>query len=106
MSSPFETYLQRAWSDYINNVTMDDVKKAIEETKLMDDEHGAFWVGLIIDGENILEANKDLSLTAIFEDAPESEIKRQCKSWAEIERFYSILLTGNLKELKRALSNP
>jgi hypothetical protein len=105
MSSSFETYLQRAWSDYINNVTMNDVREVIEETKLMDDEHGAFWVGLFINGETILEAHKDMSLIAVFEDAPESEIKRQCNSWAEIERFYSILLTGNLDELKVALNN-
>ena len=105
MSSTYETYLQRAWSDSIGDVTIGDVKEAIEETKLMDDEHGAFWVGLTINGENILEAHKDLSLIAVFEDAPESEIKRQCKSWAEIEQFYSILLTGNLEQLKAALSN-
>jgi hypothetical protein len=106
MSSFFETYLQRAWSDSIDNVKIDDVRQAITEIKLMDDEHGAFWVGLIINNESILETNKDMSLIAAFEDAPETPIKRQCKTWEEIEYFYSIFLTGNLEELKVTLSKP
>jgi len=84
---------------------MTDVREAIEETKLMDDEHGAFWVGVFINGENILEANKDLSLIAVFEDDPDNPTKRQCNDWKEIEHYYSILLTGNLTQLKSALSS-
>ena|ERR1700761_1600787 len=99
-----QTYLQRAWSDSIDNVTMADVRAAIEETKLMDDEHGAFWVGVIINEENILEANKDLSIIAVFEDDPDSQIKRQCGDWNEIERYYAMLLSGNLNALKEVLN--
>lgn len=38
-----ENYLQRAWSDGVNNINIEDVKIAIEELKEMDDEHGAIW---------------------------------------------------------------
>ena len=29
----------------------------------MDEEHGAFWVSVITDDENLIEANNDLSLS-------------------------------------------
>lgn len=38
-------YLQRAWSDYEDDIDIGNVRKAIVETQAMDDEHGAFWVG-------------------------------------------------------------
>ncbi len=40
------SYLQRAWSDNIENISLEDVKTAIQEIIHMDDEHSAFWVGI------------------------------------------------------------
>jgi hypothetical protein len=63
-----ETYLQTAWGDQWDNVNMNILKEAIEGIKNMDDEHGAFWVGVIKEEESVLEVHKDLELFAVFED--------------------------------------
>ena len=43
------------------------INKAIEDIQLMDDEHGAFWVSIITDNENVIQVDKDLSVSVIFE---------------------------------------
>lgn len=37
-----ESYLQKAWGDSIENLTIEDVKIAIREPIIMDEEHGSF----------------------------------------------------------------
>jgi hypothetical protein len=105
MENSYSTYLEKAWGDSIENVVMKDVRTAINETQLMDDEHGAFWVVLENEGPNVLEVSKDLGVIGVFEDDPDIQIKIQAKSWDEIEIFYQILLEGNIQELKYILSN-
>jgi len=65
--SQTENYLQRAWSDAMDNVNIEDIKVAIEELKEMDDEHGAIWVSVIKNDENIIEVEKDLTTYIHFE---------------------------------------
>lgn len=62
-----ESYIQYASGYQKNNIDEEDIVKAISDIQLMDDEHGAFWVSVITDDENMIEVNKDLSLFVIFE---------------------------------------
>jgi hypothetical protein len=105
MKNSTETYLQKAWSDPLDNVTIEDVKAAIREIQDMDEEHGSFWVGVINEDENVLETNKDLSLIAIFSDKPDIQFRKQADSWTQIEDLYRMFLKGDLDAVKAALVN-
>ena len=101
-----ETYLQKAWGDTIDNVTIDDIKVAISETIEMDDEHSAFWVAIIEDEESILETHKDLIVIGSFPTKQEEEIKAKFNSWNEIEVLYhQFLATEYDSVIKTLLAN-
>lgn len=92
-----ENYLQRAWSDGVNNINIEDVKIAIEELKEMDDEHGAIWVSVIKNDENVIEVNKDLTITIIFEE--QEPINAKLNSWQEVIDLYQLLLNQKFDDI-------
>jgi len=102
MSLIQSSYLQKAWGDAIDNISLNDVKIAIQETIKMDDEHGAFWVGIGDDEAYILETHKDLLVIGIFNDG--KKIKRQFRDWTEIESLYTLLLDGAFNEVELVLN--
>ncbi|MFS2186469.1 hypothetical protein ACCC92_07315 [Mucilaginibacter sp. Mucisp84] len=92
--------MQRAWSDYEDDIDIENVQKAIVETQAMDDEHGAFWVGTE-EEEYILETDKSLKMICIVNN---QEIKYQAKSWNEVEAIYELLLKEDFAGLMEAIS--
>ena len=92
-------YLQRAWSDSEDDISMKDVLLAISETREMDDEHGAFWVGTE-EEECILETDKSLKMICVIEG---SQLFYQAKDWEEVGRLYELLLKEDFKSLVAAL---
>jgi hypothetical protein len=99
-----ETYLQSAWGDQWHNVDMNIVRLAINTTKEMDEEHGAFWVGLLIEEENVLEVHKNLELFGVFEAEPEIQYRGRGNDWQEIETLFETFLSGKLDIVKSRLS--
>jgi rRNA maturation endonuclease Nob1 len=95
-----ENYIQYAGGYQKNNINETDIEKAITDIQQMDDEHGAFWVSVITDDENVIEVNKDLSLTAIFEG---QETKYQAANWKEVKEFYNLLLLEKFDEIRMKL---
>lgn len=95
-----ENYIQYAGGYQKDNITDADIKKAIKDVQSMDDEHGAFWISVITDDENVIEVNKDLSLSVIFEG---EEIKYQAADWNEVEQLYKLLLREQFYEIKRRI---
>jgi rRNA maturation endonuclease Nob1 len=71
-----ENYIQYASGYQKGNIDETDIAKAIADVQLMDDEHGAFWVSVITDDENVIEVNKDLTLSLIFEGRNQTSGKR------------------------------
>lgn len=104
MTNPIESYLEKAWGDSVDNVTIDHVRQAILETQKMDDEHGAFWVSLFINEENVLETHKDLEVIGIFETEPEKQYKAKFDNWTEIENLYKIFLSVDFEKVKTILT--
>jgi hypothetical protein len=98
-----ETYLQKAWGDSVDDVTMDDIRVAIEEVQKMDDDHGAFWVGIVKEDELILEVHKDLTLIVILEPDSAEEVRSKAKDWKEVEEFYNLFIKEQFEELKRKM---
>ena len=85
-----ENYLQRAWSNSEDNITLDDIILAIDELKEMDDENDAIWVSVIGDDENIVEVRKNLTLIIDFED--DELIESKANSWDEVIELYKLFL--------------
>jgi hypothetical protein len=94
-------YLQRAWSDHITDITIADIDTVIIETQEMDDEHGAFWVG-VNDEEYILETDKFLDMVLIVDD---EETRFKAKNWEEVRYFYELLLAGRYEILVSYFKN-
>ena len=96
-----ESYIQYLAGYSKNAVDTQDVKTALEDLKSMDEEHGAFWVSVIKNEENVLEAHKDLSIVGIFEDDTDKQYIKQCADLEEMEQLYSLLLNEDFVELKK-----
>lgn len=95
-----ESYIQYASGYQKENITFEDIKKAILDVQKMDDEHGAFWASVITDDENVIETNKDLQLSIIFDG---EEIKYQAFDWDEVANLYYLLLDKNFHEIKEKI---
>ncbi|MFN5984559.1 MAG: hypothetical protein ACK479_13915 [Fluviicola sp.] len=68
----------------------------------MDDEHGAFWVGIFgeKDEEVILEVHKNLKTILILDPDNYVEISKIAESWEEIIENYENLLIGDIERIK------
>ena len=95
-----ESYIQYASGYQKENITFDDIKKAILDVQKMDDEHGAFWASVITDDENVIETNKDLRLSIIFNGL---EVKHKAIGWDEVANLYDLLLDKNFDEIKEKI---
>ncbi|WP_330745901.1 hypothetical protein [Chryseobacterium sp. CP-77] len=91
-----ENYIQYAGGYQKDNIDELDIVKAIHDIQLMDDEHGAFWVSVITDDENVIEVNKDLSLFVIFKG---QQTNYQAKNWNEVTELYKLLLSEKFDEI-------
>jgi len=91
-----ENYIQYASGYQKDNIDEADIEKAITDIQFIDDEHGAFWVSVIKDDENVIEANKDLSLSVIFGG---QETRYQASDWKEVAELYKLLLHEKFEEI-------
>jgi len=98
-----ENYIQYSNGYSKENINMQDIMTALADLKIMDDEHGAFWVSVIISEENVLEVNKNLSVVGVFDDDPNIQYQKQFKDLDEIQNLYSMLLHENIAQLKKKL---
>lgn len=64
-----ENYIQYAGGYQKDNINETDIVKAIMDIQLVDDEHAAFWISVITNDEDVIEVNRDLLLSIIFEGA-------------------------------------
>jgi hypothetical protein len=91
-----ENYIQYASGYQKDNIDEADIEKAIIDIQLMDDEHGAFWVSVITDDENVIEVNIDLSLSIIFD----GQVTRyQASDWKDVAELYTLLLLNKFEEI-------
>ncbi|MBP2617859.1 hypothetical protein [Chryseobacterium jejuense] len=84
-----ENYIQYADGYQKDDIDEKDILQAISDIQIMDEEHGAFWVSVITDDENVIEVNKDLSLVVIF---GVEQTNYQAKDWNEVTELYKLLL--------------
>lgn len=96
-------WIEKGWGDQVDNVTIDDIKIAIQETINMDDEHGAFWSGSY-DNEYVMEIHKDLNLFFVMGDNPNDQMTKKLSSWIEVERLYQLFINSNYEQIKIELT--
>lgn len=92
-----ESYIQYADGYQKDDINESDIEKAIKDIQLVDEEHGAFWVSVITDEENVIEVNKALSLFILFEG---HGTRYQAIDWNEVKEFYQLLLLKKFNEIK------
>lgn len=92
-----ENYIQYAAGYQKDNIDLSDIKRAIKDVQEMDDEHGTFWASVITDDENVIETNKDLTISIIMDG---EESKFQASDWKEVEELYEMLLNEQFDQLK------
>jgi hypothetical protein len=99
-----ESYIQYAAGYNKDNVTEKDINKAIGDIQKMDDEHGAFWVSIITDEENVIEVDKSLQVSVILEPNNDKEIKYKANDWDEVKQLYLLLLDKKFDDIKRLIN--
>ncbi|CAG5080942.1 hypothetical protein [Parvicella tangerina] len=99
------SYIQYAAGYDKDNISKSDIEKALNDLTEMDDEHGAFWIGIYgADTEEfVIEFHKSLTLFGNFGEEENYKIKLD-----EIEsakEFFFLLLNGEIDELREKLKN-
>lgn len=92
-----ENYIQYAGGYQKDSIDETDIEKAISDIQLMDNEHGAFGISFITNDEDVIEVNKDLLLSVIFEGA---ETRYQATNRDEVKKLYHFLLLEKFNEIK------
>ena len=95
-----ESYIQYLAGYQKDNVDLNDIKKAIADIQEMDDEHGAFWVSVITDDENVIEVNKGKKLSVIFQGV---EFTYRANGWDEVEEFFTLLINEEFEVIKERI---
>lgn len=85
-----------------DNIEEIDIIKVIADIQLMDDKHGAFWALVITDDENVIEVNKDLSLSVIFVG---QQTNYKPKDWNEVTDLYKLLLIAKFDKIAEIVSS-
>src|ERR1700722_8134255 len=103
-----ESYLANAMGDSVDDVSLQDIQKAIVDIQEMDNEHGAFWVSIVGEEETVLETHKDLMVIGAFPPSEPGDkgIRKRMKSWAEVEQLYALYLDQKFDAVKSILSEP
>ena len=94
-----ENYIQYLAGYSKENISIEDIKIALAAILQMDEEHGAFWVSVIKNEENILEVHKDLSVIGIFEEDLNKQYRKLCENIQEVEGLFSLLLNEEFSQL-------
>ncbi len=95
-----ENYIQYAGGYNKDNINFADIENAILKIQKIDDEHGAFWVSIITDDENVIETDKYLNLSIVFDG---NQINYKAKDWLKVKEFYKLLLDENFNEIKQKI---
>lgn len=97
-----ESYIQYATGYQKDNININDIKKAILDIQEMDEEHGAFWVSVITEEENVIETDKDLQLAFVF---GENVTSYKASNWNEVLDFYELLVNHKFDKIKTKIND-
>ncbi len=96
-------YIQYAAGESKDDIFRMEILRGLKYLREIDQEHGAFWVGIYNKDENVLEVNRSLLVTGAFEDDPENDIRYRAKSPEEVYELFDLLLDMKFDQLKQRL---
>lgn len=99
------SYIQYAAGYDKDNISKSDIEKALNDLTEMDDEHGAFWIGVYsADTEEfVIEFHKSLTLFGNFGEDENYKIKLDKIESAK--EYFFLFLNGEIDELREKLKN-
>ncbi len=82
-----DSYIQYTAGYGKENVTIEDIDKAIKDIQVMDEEHGAFWISMLEenDEEYIIEVNKWLKVSVTYGE--KIKLHSNSQDWDEIRNI-------------------
>jgi hypothetical protein len=98
-----ESYIQYAEGYNKDDISIKDIRKAIHDVQEMDDEHGAFWVAVIVKEEYTLEVDKSMTISRIFKPDNDKGVRYKAKDWKEVEFLFGLLLDKKFDEIKQII---
>lgn len=98
-------YIQYAAAGDKDDISRAEILRGFKYLEESDEEHGAFWVGVLNTGENVLEVDHSLLVTGAFEDDPEKDIRYRAKGKKEVYELFDLLLDMKFDQLKQRLQS-
>ena len=94
-----DSYIQYAAGYDKENVTMEDIDKAIKDIQETDDEHGAFWISMLKenDEEYVIEVNKWLKVSVMYGEKIDLESNSQ--DWDEIRNILKMHINRKFDDI-------
>ncbi len=85
-----DSYIQYAAGYDKENVTIEDIDKAITDVQEMDEEHGAFWISILMDNdeEYVIEVNKRQKVSVMFGE--KIVIQYDSQDWNEVKHILEL----------------
>ena len=80
-------WLEKGWGGSIDHVSLGDNRIVLRETRRMDDEHGAFWVGSYTH-HYVMEVEKNLTIYFVFGETAADSLKFKAADWKEVIGLY------------------
>lgn len=97
-----EFWIEKGWGDSVENVTILDIYKVIEEIIKIDEEHGFFWIGYT-DEEYVLKISKDLSLVFIYGKNLDKQLRVELNNWEEVKHFIWLYFSKDFLTLQNEI---
>lgn len=94
-----DSYIQYAAGYDKENVTIEDIDKAINDVQEMDDEHGAFWISMLgeNDEEYVIEVNKGRKVSVMY--GQKIDIQYNLKDWDEVKLILRLHIDRKFDEI-------
>ncbi|WP_343617234.1 hypothetical protein [Flavobacterium sp.] len=96
-------WIEKNWGGSIDLAAVPEVIAAFEEMKLNDNQQAAFWIGCH-DEEYVLKIQKDQTLSFIYGENQDLELKVKSRSWDEISSLTSLFINGQFVLLQTQIS--
>jgi len=96
-------WIEKNWGGSIDLAAVPEVIAAFDEIKLSDNQQAAFWIGCH-DEEYVLKIQKDQTLSFIYGENQDLELKVISRSWDEISSLTSLFMKGQFVLLQAQIS--
>jgi hypothetical protein len=94
-----DSYIQYLAGYNKENVTNENIDKAIKDVQEMDDEHGAFWISMLEENgeEYVIEVNKRLNVSVMYGEKIDIQYKSQ--DWDEVKLILKLHIDRKFDEI-------